>query len=386
MSAIQSSNATGILGAAIGTGVAGAAMFNLAPLFLAAAAERFTLSDQQIGGLISVEVAGIALASFAGLFLVPRFGCRRIGTIGLVVIVVGNLVANRAPDYWTLLILRFVIGFCGDGMAYVAAIMALGRLPNPTRGFALLSLSNMVFAGSSLALLPQLAGGAHWSNITVWISATALVGSILIRGLPGPEGNGHDARLTLALFSRVGTLALVGLLMFSINLGAVWGYAERIGSASGLGIEKIGFYLSISLAFQGLGSLTAAVISTGTDRRLLLFAVLGLQLVALGMLAWSDSGAAFLVAISMWGFSWNIGIANILGIVAGLPNGGRVLALAPGTEAVGISLGPAIAAAMIAPGAYAPVMLIGATSAALSIGTIVIVTHLSDSRRRHGIS
>lgn len=370
--------------AAIGSGVAGTAMFNLAPLFLAAAADRFMLDDTQIGQLISVEIAGIALASFAGLFLIPKYGCRRIASLGLAVVVIGNMLAVRVPDHSSLLVLRFFIGFCGDGMAYVAAITALGQLHNPTRGFALLSFSNMCFAGSSLALLPQVSGGTDWAIITLLIAVVALAGLFLIRGLPETIGCAHDIAPVRILINPVNVLALVGILAFTINLGAVWGYAERIGSAAGLSIEQVGFYLGISMAFQGLGSLTAAGLSTRVDRRLLLVAVLLLQLVALYSLASVTSGPAFVVAVSLWGFSWNIGIANLLGIIAGMSNGKGILTLAPGTEAIGASLGPAIAATMIVPGVYTPVMLLGVIAVILSISLFIMVATFQHRREKAG--
>jgi hypothetical protein len=75
---------------------------------------------------------------------------------------IGNLLAFTAPDFGSLLVLRFLIGCGGDGLAYVSAILVLGCRTDPIRAFAIYGFSNMCFTGVGLALLPQCPGGASW--------------------------------------------------------------------------------------------------------------------------------------------------------------------------------------------------------------------------------
>ena len=58
--------------------MAGTAMFNLSPLYLAAAAAEHGFTDHQLGFLMSLEVAGIALASLLVLILIDRVETRRV--------------------------------------------------------------------------------------------------------------------------------------------------------------------------------------------------------------------------------------------------------------------------------------------------------------------
>ncbi len=375
MPATHSEHAPGFLIAAIGAGVAGTAMFNLAPLFLSAAMEAFRLDDRQIGLLIGTEIAGISLASLAGVLLAPRLGCRTLAISGLMFIVLGNITALAAQDYSILLAIRFLTGFGGDGLAYVAAIIALGHWHNPTRAFALYSFTNMCIAGTTLALLPRLPGAADWQSITLLLAGLAVVALLLSRqhltGLTGKSAGGITG--VSPLVTPANGLLLTGLFAYTVNLGAVWGYVERIGDSAGLDTVRIGLYLGISMAFQALGSLSAAGLSRYTGAVPPLFGTLVLQLAALYLLAGVTDGTGFLVAVALWGFSWNLGIANILGLVAGLPGGRRLLALAPGTEALGASLGPVIVALLLVPGDYSTVIMIAAISLLAGIGLITTI-------------
>lgn len=200
------------------TGVAGVAVFNLAPLFLRAAAARFSLSDDEIGWLMAVEIAGIALASFTVLVVAKHVSPRAIALVGLVVILLGNPIAGAVDAYSLFLAIRFFIGLFGDGFAYVAAIMTLGRHTQPTRAFAALSLANMALAGLGLSLL----GAADAAAFTAVFAALGLIGMLAWRRYPslapsdspGHHRNGGAAR-------GASMLGLAGLFAYAINLGAV---------------------------------------------------------------------------------------------------------------------------------------------------------------------
>ncbi len=137
-------------------GMSGAAAFNLAPVLLPAASDALALSDSQIGYLMTAEIAGLALASLFSLLLAPRLGCAVLCRLGLVGILAGNLSSQYASGFEGLLLLRFLTGLLGDGLAYSGALVLLGRRSNATAAFALLSLSNMIYAVCALALLPPL--------------------------------------------------------------------------------------------------------------------------------------------------------------------------------------------------------------------------------------
>ena len=72
-------------------GIAGAAMFNLAPAFLASNAAWFGLDDRQIGWLMSAEIAGIAIASVLTLLFGHRGQLRTLAFDGGASVVVNRI-------------------------------------------------------------------------------------------------------------------------------------------------------------------------------------------------------------------------------------------------------------------------------------------------------
>lgn len=359
------------LPATILAGLCGAATFNLAPLFLPAAARSFHLSDREIGLLMGVEVGGLALASILTLLLIPQLGCRRVAAIGFACVILGNGLSGFATDAQQLLPLRFLTGLLGDGLVYSAAIVALGRRRNPTGAFALLSLSNMCFTALILAAVPWLIGVPDWQFMTGLLCMVALPGLLLFRFIDPQTDRESERTAPGDLLAPTSLLAFAALFAFSINLGAVWTYLERIGNAAGLEPEQVSSYLSISLVCQAAGSLSAAVLSLYCKRLPALFAAFGVQLLSLGLLAAAQTPLAYLIAVSLWGFSWNLGIANMLGSLAHLGETRRLLPLVPGTEAMGVSLGPVLVAVTLTEGSYASVHLVGGIAVVFSIGALL---------------
>ena len=313
-------------------------MFNLSPLFLVAAADEYRLGPREQGILMSLEIAGIALASFLVLFLIDRIGPRRLAAFGAGVILAGNLLTLVAPHFAWLALLRLFIGFAGDGLAYASAIVLLGRHMDPMRAFGVFAFSNMCFTGAMLAVLPRLSGEASWQTLLYLFAFLGLLALISVRQFPDAEQ--RPPSLLVRGYSMKASVALAGIFAFTANLGAVWGNAANLGTVAGLSADRLGLFLSLSILFQALGSLTAALSSQWRYRKPLPMVFLALHLLSLYMLHQNPSQLLFAVAIALWGYSWNFGIVAMLGLLARQPGGERFMALAPGTEALGAASGP----------------------------------------------
>jgi len=349
-------------------GVAGTAMFNVAPLFLQTQAAHFELSDREIGWLMAAEIVGIALASVVMLLSMRRYLLRQTAFLGAAVIVAGNLVSPWIDSFAVFLGLRFVIGLFGDGLAYVTAIITLGRHPNPIRAFALLSFSNMCLSGVALALLPLLPVALLRPGVISLLVLLALLALVFWRRFPRFDGEVEPATVRTAFrLSPVHLLGLAGLFAFTVNLGAVWGYAERLGAGIGMEVGISARLLSLSVVFQALGSLLAVYLSRYTRPIPVLLLVALLQAVGLLFQATATGPWTYLAGFSLWGASWNLGIANFLGLLAKMEQGRRVLALAPGIEALGAAAGPVIAASLLLYGTNFVVPLIAAFSTTVAV-------------------
>lgn len=346
-------------------GIAGAAMFNLAPAFLASNAAWFGLDDRQIGWLMSAEIAGIAIASVLTLLFGHRGQLRTLALIGLGVIVVGNLASLAAQTFSSYLVIRFLIGLFGDGFAYVTAVSTLGRHKNPTRAFATLSFSNMCFSGTALLALSQ-SPESH-TRLAVVVLFALLSASAIAAWRRWPQFLDSGAESGSFQLRPLHILGLIGLFAFTANLGAVWGYAERLAEGTGLSSGEITALLSVSIVFQALGSLLAMFCSRYRRPDRILVIVAGLQIAGLWLLSGATGPWLYIGGLALWGGSWNLGIANLLGMLSMTRGGPRSLSLAPGVEAMGAASGPLLVVALIPFGTQAAVPLVGILGALTAI-------------------
>lgn len=357
------------------TAIAGTALFNLSPMFLAAAAAEHGIGDRHLGLLMSLEVAGIALASFLTLLLIDSLGARRLAVVGGSVIVAGNLLTYLPTDFATLLVLRFLVGMLGDGLAFAAAIVVLGGSSDPMRAYGGYAFVNMCFVGMALVLLPQLPGGASWSAMLGLFTLLGLLALGVSRLLP-QTARPRDETAPSSIGSVSAWLALAGIFAFTVNLGAVWGFAERLGTAAGLDAEQVGFYLGASIAFQAVGSLFATALSRFRREQLLLIGVLLAQGWGLYLVGSSATWLHFAAGIGLWGMSWNFGMAVMLGLLANRSDNRKLLALVPATEALGAAAGPATVSILTL------LPLSGAVVLPAAVGVIVAVALFVGLSRR----
>lgn len=360
-------------------GVVGASFFNLQPLFFAAAQPVFELSDAQIGGLAASELAGVALVSLWLTIFAGELNYRAIAVTGLVFIIIGNVASLFAETVWQLMSIRFLTGFLGDGVVYICAILLLGSTGSPTRLFGLLVFVNMIITAVTINLLPGLLADQLWPGLLILLAGMAVVALLFAVALTGSARSTRifDGR---ALCHRQAVYLLLAICAFAMNLGVVWSYAERLGARAGLGLGEISVYLSYSLPLQAGGALFAALVGTRLGRARPFALVVLCQLLAIFLLQGAAPGSQwwFFAGISLWGFSWNLGIAYLLGLVAAVDAGQRLLMLVPCMEAIGISLGPAIAAAFISDSQYSPVYITAIIALIISSGLFIRV--LSRSR------
>ena len=357
------------LATAIGLAVIGSAFFNLQPLFLGAAQPLFALSDSQIGWLAASELAGIAMASVLLTTVAGNYNYRVVASAGLAAIMLGNAATMFAENFAQLLVARLATGLLGDGVVYITAILLLGSSSAPTRTFGLMVFINMAFTATNMQLLPELFSDNIWQALLVFLMMIAATGLLFVIFLPGkrhitsgnPVINGLD---------RQATHLLLAVCAFAINLGVVWSYAERIGSHAGLSLDEIATYLSYSLPLQATGALLASILGMRFGNAKPMMLVVVLQLIAIGMLikASPDDDWLFFGGISAWGFSWNLGIAYLLGQAAVMRSGLQILILVPCAEAIGVSTGPAIAAVLVNGSHYLPVYATAVAAAIVSAG------------------
>lgn len=151
-------------------------------------AEAFTLSDVQLGWLLSAALIGIGLGS---LFLAPtadRMGRTRLITISLFIDLVGLVATAFAPTFALLFIFRVLTGI-GVGGVLVCVTVLVSEYSNLRfRGLAVAIYASGYGLGASLCgVIASAVAPSHGWQAIFWVGAGLTVVAIALTVLFVPE-------------------------------------------------------------------------------------------------------------------------------------------------------------------------------------------------------
>ena len=293
----------------------------LPPLFPILRSE-FTLSNAQLGLLISVISLGMALQLPVG-ELVDRVGAKVVYVIGLLLTSIAIGLMAFAPGYWALLTLAALSGV-GQSTFHPAGYPLIESVSSPDLKGRFFSIHT--FGGyAGFAVAPLVVGGlaalVGWQSALFAVGIAGVVGAVLIAGVlnasykgqleetTGSTGTslasvravfGRPAILVMFLFFTVVTVANKGLQSFTPLL-AVDGFA--LGEATG-NAALSGFF-----ALTAVGVLVGGVLADRHDPRTVILGAL--SACALGI---------WLVSVAIVPMNWwlLIGLFSIIGGFYGL--------------------------------------------------------------------
>ncbi len=356
------------IAAAIGLSVAGVAAFSVLPVMVGAIADSHGLSASLAGYVASADLCGFALAALAAVYWVGRGRLRRAAIVGLVALMVGNLLSLGTPSYAALLSARLLAGI-GAGTVYSVAMSTLARCAAADRVFGLMIAAQVIFQVMALFALPRLA--VVWGPSALFLTLGGI--SVLVSvGIPQfPDFiEGSSERRTTVSATRSAWLALAGVALFTLNLGALWTYIERIGVSAGLSSPQVGTMLAAALAISVLGALGASQFGNRFGRRLPLVVAMVGQLVAVVLMTEHANAVAFAIGATLYSLAWAVAVPYFYGIVASHDQGGRLIVLAPAVQAIGVSLGPLLAASMLRGDSY---LVVNSLSGFALIGAVACI-------------
>lgn len=161
-----------------GLGIAEFAMMGI----LGGVAEDLQISITQAGHLISAYAFGVCVGAPV-LLLVRKYPLKRVLLLLAAIIFIGNLFAGLSPNYWTLMVARFLSGFPHGAYFGVASIVAQ-RLSGPGKAARAVS---MMMAGMTFATVlgvplgTVLSTGISWRLTFLLVACWGLVALLGIR-------------------------------------------------------------------------------------------------------------------------------------------------------------------------------------------------------------
>jgi len=346
------------------------------PAMVGVLVDEAALSESFAGWTASANFCGMSLVALLMAFRMHRVDLRRLATVTLAIALVADVIsAYLAAPTAAFLLIRVIAG-SANGAAQIAALSAIARLDNAERGFGLLITLEFIVAALGCYILPVYSAELGATGMFLLFAACDLLALTIARHLPGraiDEWAGSEQRPERSiLFSAATLLALLGYGLFDGANTAQYTYLERLGVALAFSDHEVGTALMVSQLAGIPGAFTIIVVGKrlGTIGPLAFgigVAILGLViLIASGEFAW------YLIAVICLGFAWAFCLPFIQALMASLDPNGSAIAAGSAAAAIGIAVGPGLAASVMEVGHYERVFTIAIALLIVSLASFFI--------------
>lgn len=320
---------------------AGALVFNAFPLFLSTLADRFALSDQQLGFLGTSFLGAFAFVALAALWWLPRLSWKWLGVLSFVLIG-GSLLGFRVVTPENVFWLMAIYG-TGSGIIFTLSLNVLAHARDPDRAYGIKLIFEMAVAGLLIFTMTSwligrfgFSGFIHGTLILYAVSAVFLYwipNKLLQEDRQQSRAGGRN--------NKAAWLASFGLLVQFAAFAGLWGFMERIGAATGATTEAVGSILSFSLVAGFGGALAGTWIGSrwGQLKPLVICLLLTITAVLILILAGKDV-RAFAMAACLINALLQFFVIYQMGLVTEVDLTGRMTVLMAFILALGGALGP----------------------------------------------
>jgi predicted MFS family arabinose efflux permease len=335
-------------------GVIGPEIFIVQPGFVQGLVQYLGFTDQSAGYAESVEMWGMVLTTVLMTFLSHRFNWRTTLVVSVLLMTIGNGLCIGVHSQTVFVALRLLVGL-GAGSIVSLSFTTVGLTSHPDRNFGYLIMWVLAYGAVGLWLMPSAFASSGMTGVLAFFALFPLLGLTLVRHIP----ISGEAQATASVDARPTSrglkgAALAAMLCYFTAQGAVWAYLFLIGTAGGLGEQQVANGLMLSQFAGVAGAMVPAVVGNRFGRTTpLTVGILGGVLCLPYLLGRLDY-VAFAIDVCLYNFFWNMTHPFLLATMASLDARGRVVSYAVAMQMIGLAVGPALAASVIAPGHYAP--------------------------------
>jgi len=368
--------------AAILVGVIGPEVFIVQPGFVQGLVQNLHFDDQGAGYAASIEVWGITATTLVMTFLAHRFNWRTVITGSLLLVAVANAACIGVHSKEVFVALRFVAG-AGAGSLISLSFTTVGLTENPDRNFGYLIMWVLLYGAIVLYLMPAAYALSGMTGVLLFFAVFPLTALPFVKMFP----TGGAAAATVEadavnLSSGLKSLALLAMFTYFVAQGVAWAYLFLIGTAGGLNEQQVATGLTLSQVAGVAGALLPALVGNRYGRwRPLTIGIVG-GAVCLLFLIGQFQYLPFIFWVCLYNFFWNMTHPYLLGSMASFDRRGRVVVLAIAAQMLGLAVGPALGASVIAPGQYASVNYIAIVMFAFSWVCILPPVFIQQQRAR----
>jgi len=352
----------------------GPIMFSVLPVAVGAFTHYLGFTIQEAGYIASADLAGMFLGEITCALIIQRVSGKKIAIIGCILFITNNFLSAFSTDFISLASVRFFAEF-GAGMLMALSFTSLSKTSNPDRYFGISIGLQLAFTITLLLIAPLVMerfGLQGFFIALACISTFTLLAVVkpIIINAENIEVKSKKLTKTHDITARI---AVLSILIYWIGVGAVWSFAELLGSKSGLSAQDTSTGLALSQMAGFFGALFTAWIAVRYGRIKPIIIALVLQLVSVALFIPQQTALSYALSVSLFSVTWNVVLIYQLGIVADSDKRGIYTALGIAAQALGVAIGPALAASLITGENISPILII-AFVAIVGCGVLSIIT------------
>jgi predicted MFS family arabinose efflux permease len=370
--------ALGVL-AAVLIGIAGVLVVGLKPLLVIAYIGADHFSQREAGNLVAIDMLGAMAGNLLGSWKLYARSRSAVASVGLLMILVGNLLSVFSTSFVTLGAARVVTGF-GAGISASVMAGALSETSSPERFFALYSFAAFITSAGAMWLSGELLNGHGISSMFYALAAASLLPLVFVKWLP-TSAAGKTTKQTAQVREGIperGAMQwniiflLIGTVIFYCVTGGVYSFMAEMGLKRGISSADVNSALAASQIAAAAGSVVPFLLGDKLGRTLPIALALTTLIMCLPCFLLSTSPLAFGGAMSAFAFAWLAFFPYLMAVCAGLDTSGRQAPLNLAVQYGGLSIGPALAGYIAQRYGYA-ILVVGAAVGYVASGGLMLL-------------
>ena len=329
--------------------VVGVCVFIIQPGIVQGFVSELGMTPEQAGYVASAEMWGLALTAVLLTFFASRVSWRKITLIGLSLAVIGNLTSTLDLSIEAFTAVRAITGI-GLGALIPLPFAMLGMTDKREFNFGFANVMALLYGAIGLFLIPSALISIGLDGIFVFLAIFGAIGLLVIPYLPNraDDANTEEQEDNSDPYSTsTKMMALGGVLLFDIAIGAVWAYIFLVGVQGGIGEQTVANILTFSQFLGVLGSLLVVYLAGRIGRGGPFAAAIFFCAVGIGILLFDVNFLYYSAAIYIFNFWWNLVQPYIMATLSAFNDRSETVIRGSCMQMLGFAIGPYIAASMI---------------------------------------
>lgn len=324
------------------------------------------LSASMAGVFGMFEIGALAISMILLSPVIHRFSSVTISLAGAGLAAVAHIAMFLLPATMPPLLACAALAGVGYGLVFAAAITGASTALNPDRIYALGNVGAILFIVLMMMIIPLAS-----AKLGAMGAFPAIAAMVLVAAPAMLQFRARPALMTAPparVLSQPATIALLVMwACYSLGTGALWSFAERIGTRLEIHPEMIATILSASTLCGVLGSLVAAAIG-GRSFRIpaMLIGLLGTALSCI-LMGYASGAISFALGVLIYWIFYMYQYALFLGTAASFDAEGRLGTLGGGCERLAFAVGAPIGGLIVDHGSFGALGILGFASCVATI-------------------